>query len=340
MFLMTSLFVTDMKAQGGDLTATPYARVQDGDTSEIKTFVRTKSGWWNSFRIAFGGDFYSASVWTEGGELLPKRLRRNDLFFSREVMVTGDDRWQMIDQHPAVSSRGLGGFPCFDVYYGAGEFILHKSGDDIHARSVVVFAALDGIVRSLLFDTVGTFGYNLLATTELGSVYRIDSTGKAIKLANVNEDIKAADIVPLGPEYGPFAGQMIFVSRFLGRFRSVDSSGNVFEVDAGRDLPGTEALLVLPQSAGQNQTREEGSYLLHWRIPVQNAYVINRLTVDAYALLAVIRRSRDEIWTLERRDSHFEAKYQFDLPAQVDEITLLTPARLPSGGSCPATPLR
>lgn len=339
--LLIALFTgTHLQAQSGDIVATPYANFQDGDTTEIKKFVRSKSGWWTSFRIGFGGDNYFLTIWPDDSQLLPKHLRVNDLFFSREIIVSTDDRYAMFAQHPAASSRGLGGFPCFDVYYGAGDLILHKSGSDIHARPYVVFATLDGIVRSLLFDTVGTFGYDLLATTELGSVYRIDHSGKAAKLANVDEDIKATDIVPLGPGFGPFAGQLMFVSRFLGKLRSIDNSGNVSEIDAGRDLPGTEALMILPQSGGQERTEEIGSYILHWRIPVEHTYVVNPLTINAYALLAVVRRSRSEIWALQRRDPGFTSKYLFDLPEQVDQITFLTPAQLPSGGTCPDKPPR
>jgi len=337
--LVISAFMgTNVRAQGGDIVPTPYAHLQDGDTAEIKKFVRSKTGWWNSFRIGFGGDGYFLTIWPDDSQLLPKRLRLNDLFFSRDIIVSTDDRYAMFAQHPEASSRGFGGFPCFEVYYGAGNFILRKPGGDIHARPYVILATLDGIVRSLLFDTVGTFGYDLLATTELGSVYRIDHSGKTTKIANVNDDDKAADIVPLGAEYGPYAGQLLLVSRFFGKFRSVDGSGNVSEIDAGREFPGAEALVILPGSDRHEETNEAGSYILHWRILVQHPYVVNPLTIDAYALLAVIRRNRSEIWALRQNDSGFKADYLFDLPAQVDEITFLTPAHLPSGGTCPAKP--
>src|SRR6185437_2466631 len=197
---------------------------------------------------------------------------------------------------------------------------------DVHARPFIVFATLDGVVRSLRFDTVGTFGYEMVVTTEAGSVYRIDKSGRTTKLANFNEDLKAMDLVAFGPEYGPFAGQLIVVSRFLGKVRSVSSSGAVSEVVASREFPGAEALFILPNPEPAAETVD---YLLHWPLQPQHPYSHQVITNDVFAILAVRRRKRREIWTLKREGSRFEAALLFCFSNQVDEITFLTPAHLP-----------
>jgi hypothetical protein len=257
-------------------------------------------------------------------------------FFGREISVSSPLSTILVE-HPSDSSRGLGGFLCNEVFYGAGPLILRQSSREIHARPFDVFAKLDGIVRTLLFDTVGTFGFEMLATTEAGSIYRIDNAGKATKLANVNEDLKAVDLVPLGPEFGPFAGRLITVSRYLGKIRSIDKSGAVSELDAGRELPGAEALFILPRRDRLEQTEEAAAFLLHWPMQLQEPYTEESLTINPFALLAIRRRDRREIWTLERKGDQFEARPFLNLN-KIDEITFLTPAHLPRGGACPAAP--
>jgi hypothetical protein len=245
--------IKDVQAQSSDIAPVPLVQFQDGDTAEIRSVLEAKEGWWSSFRIAFGDDDFEPNPWTADDELLPRRLRMKDQFFGRELNVKSTLN-TILAEHPSDSSRGLGGFLCNEVFYGAGPLILRRSSREIHARPFDVFAKLDGIVRSLLFDTVGTFGFEMLATTEAGSLYRIDKVGKATKLANVNEDLKAVDLVPLDPEFGPFAGRLIAVSRYFGKVQSIDNSGAVSELDVGRELPGAEALFILPRSDRLEQT--------------------------------------------------------------------------------------
>lgn len=333
-FINSATGIAHAQSPSGNLVATPFVRVQDGDTGQIEEFLHSRTEWWMSFRIAFGSDLYLPTVWTPDDALLPKRLRAKGLFFSREITVAAPDPG-IFAEHPADSSRGLGGFPCNDVYYGAGRFVLHKLAGEVRARPFIVFATLDGVVRSLLFDTVGTFDYEMLVTTEAGSVYRIDKSGRTTKLANFNEDLKATDLVPLGPEYRPFGGQLIVVSRFLGRVRSVNSSGAVSEVVASRDFPGAEALFILPNPEPATPT---GAYLLHWPLQPRHPYTQQALTIDAFANLAVRRRERREIWTLKRDGYRFDAAQLFSFSNQVDEITFLTPSHLPSASACPVQP--
>src|SRR6185437_1393219 len=124
-FVCSAAAIAHAQSPSGNLVATPYVRVQDGDTGQIEEFLHSKTEWWNSFRIAFGSDLYLPTVWTSDEELLPNRLRAKDLFFSREITVAAPDPG-VFGENPADSSRGLGGFPCNDVYYGAGRFVLHK----------------------------------------------------------------------------------------------------------------------------------------------------------------------------------------------------------------------
>jgi hypothetical protein len=311
-FVCSATGIAHAQSPSGNVVAIPFVRVQDGDTGEIEKFLHSRAEWWNSLQIACGRDLYLPTVWTLDDELLPMRLRAKDLFFSPEITVAAPSPG-IFAEHPADISPGLGGFPCNDVYCGAPRFVLHKPAGDVHARPFIVFATLDGVVRSLLVDTVSTFGYEMLVTTEAGSVYRFDKSGRTTKLANFNEDLKATDLVPLGPEFGPFAGQLIVVSRFLGNVRSIRSSGAVSEVAASREFPGAEALIILPSPEPSTDT---GAYLLHSPLQPQHPYTHQALTMDAFAILAVRRRERREIWTLERDGYRFDAAQLFKFPTR------------------------
>jgi hypothetical protein len=334
---LSPIGITNTQAQSNNIVPVPLVQFQDGDTAEIRSVLAAKDGWWSSFRIAFGDDFFEPSAWWLNNELLPKRFRMKDQFFGREITVSPLDEG-ILDEHPSDNSRGLGGFLCNEVFFAAGPLIVRRPLGEVHGRPFDIFARLDGVIRSLLFDTIGTFGFDMLATTEAGSLYRLDKAGKATKSANVNEDLKAVDLVPLDPEYGRFVGQMIVVTRFLGKVRTIDNAGVVSEIDAGREFPGAEALFILPKSAWSDQTAETGSYLLHWALQPKDPYTEQPLLTNAYALLIVRRRERREVWALQRAGTRFVAKPLFNFSNKVDEIAFLTPALLPAGGVCPAAP--
>src|SRR6266567_258599 len=106
-------------------------------------------------------------------------------------------------EHYVSSSLGLGGFPMRDVYVAAANGIIHI--DHAGAAGNPFITSVNGIagsnlasaVRGILFDSVGTFGNQMLVTTNGGQVYRVTSTGAATPLASTGEAPEGLDIAPL-----------------------------------------------------------------------------------------------------------------------------------------------
>ena len=65
---------------------------------------------------------------------------------------------------------------------------MHITNDG--SRSDLFSTGFPSPVRAMIFDSVGTFGHKLLATTYGGEVYRIDHHGKAQLLASISDDIE------------------------------------------------------------------------------------------------------------------------------------------------------
>jgi RHS repeat-associated protein len=63
---------------------------------------------------------------------------------------------------------------------------------------------------SIMEDQTGVFGYDLIAATTAGGVWRINSGGHATCLTNVDSDLEAVTTVPNDPvKYGPWAGRIL-----------------------------------------------------------------------------------------------------------------------------------
>jgi len=317
--------VTATHAQSGDIVGFPHVKVQDGDPAAIEAFVVQNQGSWESERIAFGSDQDALAFWNN---LLPLRLQPRRSFFGREVVVPRDSA-MVLAEHPADSSRGFAGFPCGDVYFGAGNLILHVPASDT-PKPLHVVAKVEGIVRSLLFDTVGTFGYGLLVGTDYGDIYEVDRRGATTKIADLGSPTKATDIVPLGQQYGQFAGQLIIISRQLGRISAIAPSGTVTPIESNRDFSGAEALFI------NRHFGQPIPYLLHWPLHPEQPYSRQELSGDIFAVAYVRHHVGRELLMLRAQGSHFEAAPLLDL-VNTDEITFLARTNDPQDGHCPAT---
>jgi hypothetical protein len=165
-------------------------------------------------------------------------------------------------EHYVSSSLGLGGFPSRDIYVAAGNGIIHINNAGT-ASSVFVptsgAGSLASPVRGILFDAVGTFGGDMLVTTNGGQVYRINSAGTVSLLASVGEDTEGLDIAPLGAGFGGFDGQLIVASEGSGKIRAISNTGVV--TDLGLTIAnGPEELSFVPLDLGLSGDPVEGFY--------------------------------------------------------------------------------
>lgn len=160
-------------------------------------------------------------------------------------------------EHYLAASLGLAGFPAGDIYVGEGSGVRHITNDGLHNDPFV--RNLASSVRGIVFDDVGTFGNEMLVTTDGGQVYRVNSAGQATLLASMGEDTAALDIAPLGANFGGLDGQLFVGSEGSGAIRAVRWDGVVTVLPIV--VPdGLEALAFVPLELGVSGNPLEGFY--------------------------------------------------------------------------------
>src|SRR5437667_5859859 len=149
-------------------------------------------------------------------------------------------------EHFIASSLGLGGFPNRDLYVASGNGVMHVTHTGSSGNLFV--SGLVGDVRGILFDSVGTFGFDMLITTNAGSIYEVDHNGVVTPLASTGEDTEGLDVAPLGGNLGAFNGDLIVASEGTGRIRALDPISHSLTVFA--TVAGGEELSVVPLNLG------------------------------------------------------------------------------------------
>jgi hypothetical protein len=215
--------------------------------------------------FSYIGDGFVGSVQADGTGTV---LYRTDLnggsvsVFAPSVNIPGGSP---SSEHYVTSSLGLGGFPSRDVYVAAANGIIHidhagLSGSDfITSVDGVAGSNLASAVRGILFDSVGSFGNDMLVTTIGGQVYRVTSGGAATLLASTGEDTEGLDVAPLSV-FGAFGGQLYVASEGSGTIRAIDSAGVITDMNSGNRIAGAEELTFVPLNLGASGNPVEGFY--------------------------------------------------------------------------------
>ncbi|HQR05264.1 MAG TPA: putative Ig domain-containing protein [Gemmatales bacterium] len=203
--------------------------------------------------FAFAGDkFVGSLVGGEFGSLYSTDLDGSNIRpFAPFVRVPAPG-----SEHYVASSLGLGGFPDRDIYVAAGNGILHI--DHAGTQGDMIVSGLTASVRGILFDSVGTFNYDMLVTTSGGQVYRVTSDGTASLLASLGEDTEGLDVAPMGAHFATFDGQLITASEGSGIIRAISSTGvvSILTFVGG----GPEELSFVPLNLGASGSPLEGMY--------------------------------------------------------------------------------
>jgi hypothetical protein len=125
---------------------------------------------------------------------------------------------RQVEETRCVVAPGGHGFPVGDIYCNSPVNIIYRISPD--GRSVSEFAVLPHSPRSdgaLTFDTVGRFGYGLIAATGRsggtphrgGAVFRIDHTG-AVHAVGSYPNVGGADQIAIAPaRFGTASGQAL-----------------------------------------------------------------------------------------------------------------------------------
>ena len=130
-----------------------------------------------------------------------------------------------------VRTGNTGGFTVGDLFVGNGvdgEIVrITNNGVTVFNPWVSLPGAGNGLMRgSLYVDRTGVYGDDLIVVTTAGEVWRINSAGAPIFIADVNVHLEGVVTVPNNAlQYGPLAGKIIAGNENNGRLYIFDSSG-------------------------------------------------------------------------------------------------------------------
>ena len=210
--------------------------------------------------FSFAGNKFVGTILGDGtGRLYSTDLTGNSIapFGGTVSLVAGHGQ-----EHYVSSSIGLGGFPNGDIYVASGNNIQHITNAGVADPGLFVTgsAGLNGLVRGITFDAFGTFGNQMIVTTDTGFVYTINSAGTATNIASTGEDTEGLDVAPVGPgaHWGGLNGALFVASENSGTIRAIKPVS--FAVTTVGTIPSAEQLDFVPLNLGASGSPLEGMY--------------------------------------------------------------------------------
>jgi len=144
---------------------------------------------------------------------------------------------RQVEETRCRPSPGAHGFAAGDIYCHSPDNKIYRLSQD--GRKVAVFATLPPVARSdgaLAFDTIGAFGYGLLAATGRsgsassgGMVFAIDPTGKVRRIGAYHNSGGGDEIAVAPARFGSAAGQALLTvdAGKSGSLVAMDARGRV-----------------------------------------------------------------------------------------------------------------
>jgi len=174
-------------------------------------------------------------------------------------------------EHFVASSFGLGGFAVGDVFAASGNNIVHYSNAGVSTGNFISGSTggIVGDVRGIMFDTVGTFGNDMIVTTHAGNVYRVNSAGVPTLIASTGEDTEGADICPTNGTWGTFNGWLFVGSENSGTIRAIKPGA--YTMVSVATVPSAEQVSFVPMNLGASGSPLEGMYSANWGVNVLKA---------------------------------------------------------------------
>lgn len=162
------------------------------------------------------------------------------------------------------SSLGLGGFGSRDVFAGSESAgTVYKFNND-GTGQVVFVSGLVGGVRSIAFDPYSLYGNNMIVATNLGRIYKVDSSGVATQLANTGEDTEGLSFAPQAFGSVP-AGTLVVASEGSGSLRAVAPGGTMTTITT---IGSAEMVSFVPLNLGISGNPLEGFYAANFSVDV------------------------------------------------------------------------
>lgn len=122
-----------------------------------------------------------------------------------------------------VVSPGKGGFPKNFVFAVQKQTIYRIPPTGGTATPFVTIDTLENSESSMTFDTVGSFGFDLIVTDRLGEIWRVASDGVAALVADVGHQAEGPTVAPTS--FAPFGGQILATDDFADSIFAVAPNG-------------------------------------------------------------------------------------------------------------------
>ncbi|HEY8284374.1 MAG TPA: hypothetical protein VIJ28_08300 [Chloroflexota bacterium] len=178
---------------------------------------------------------------------------------------------RQVEETRCAVATGSHGFVTGDLYCHTPENEIYRISAD--GKTATLLATLPHVVRSdgaLIFDTVGGFGYTLIAATGRsgggtnrgGSVFAINPTGQVRRIGGY-DTIGGADEIAIAPaSFGSASGQVLLAvdAGKTGSLVAMDAHGRTRTLLSFPDGP--NPIVVLPPGqAGSTGTAQAGLYV-------------------------------------------------------------------------------
>lgn len=104
-----------------------------------------------------------------------------------------------------------------------------------HGNKITLFATLTttaspAVDFGLTWDSVGSFGYDLIVTSSSGRVWTVDPMGDVTLIANVATHIEGPAVAPMS--FGDYGGDVLVAAQPSGTVLAINSTGAVSSVTA------------------------------------------------------------------------------------------------------------
>ncbi len=186
-----------------------------------------------------------------------------------------------VEAYPAVSP-GLGGFPAGNLYVTDGPYIWEYAPNSSGFSTPTLFATIPQIAYQqpignpelavgITFDTVGTYGYDMILTSVDGSIYTVNSSGVSNELtslvlstdAPLGTYIEGPAVAPLS--FVPYGGDLIVASESNSEvyaYNPASFSGEPAAIPRTEfvpiaSVPSAENVQVVPESVCSFGTSED-----------------------------------------------------------------------------------
>ena len=150
-----------------------------------------------------------------------------------------------VERYLAISP-GLGGFPAGYIYATVGQNIYQITPDGLTVTLFVNIPSLATGETGITFDTVGTFGFNMILTDRRGPVWSVTSAGVATQIGDFGVQIEGPLVTP--STFGTYGGWVWGGNEFQNGVYAMSNTGTVVQVAAGGELNSPEGLILIPST--------------------------------------------------------------------------------------------